>query len=65
MALAMLVPLVSLALASTSFMLAWPPPTPAKEWILTGRVDYNLSDKDHLFWSVSFDHGTQATSSIR
>ncbi len=37
------------------------PALPAKEWILTGRVDYNLSDKDHLFWSVSADHGTQAT----
>ena len=37
------------------------PSEPAKEWLLTGRVDYNLSDKDHLFWSVSFDHGTQAT----
>jgi len=37
------------------------PAEPAKEWLLTGRVDYNLSDKDHLFWSVSFDHGTQAT----
>ena len=37
------------------------PAEPAKEWLLTGRVDYNLSDKDHLFWSVSADHGTQAT----
>ena len=37
------------------------PALPAKEWLLTGRVDYNMSDKDHLFWSVSFDHGTQAT----
>jgi hypothetical protein len=37
------------------------PALPAKEWLLTGRVDYNVSDKDHLFWSVSFDHGTQAT----
>ena len=37
------------------------PSEPAKEWLVTGRVDYNLSDKDHLFWSVSFDHGTQAT----
>ena len=37
------------------------PSEPAKEWLLTGRVDYNMSDKDHLFWSVSFDHGTQAT----
>ena len=37
------------------------PSEPAKEWLLTGRIDYNLSDKDHLFWSVSADHGTQAT----
>jgi hypothetical protein len=37
------------------------PSLPAKEWLLSGRVDYNLSDKDHLFWFVSFDHGTQAT----
>jgi len=37
------------------------PSLPAKEWLLLGRVDYNLSDKDHLFWSASFDHGTQAT----
>ena len=33
----------------------------ATEWILSGRVDYNLSDKDHLFWRVRMDHGTQAT----
>jgi len=37
------------------------PSLPAKEWLLTGRIDYNLSDKDHLFWAVSADHGTQAT----
>jgi len=37
------------------------PSEPAKEWLLTGRVDYNWTDKDHLFWSASFDHGTQAT----
>jgi hypothetical protein len=37
------------------------PSLPAKEWLLTGRVDYNLNDRNHLFWSVSFDHGTQAT----
>jgi hypothetical protein len=37
------------------------PALPAKEWLLTGRIDYNLSDKDHLFWSVGADHGTQAT----
>ncbi len=38
------------------------PSVPAREWLLVGRVDYNLSDRDHLFWSASFDHGTQATS---
>ena len=32
------------------------------EWILSGRVDYNLSDKDHLFWRVKMDHGTQPTT---
>ncbi len=37
------------------------PSEPATEWLLTGRIDYNLSDKDHLFWNVSADHGTQAT----
>ena len=34
---------------------------PGTEWILSGRVDYNMSDKDHLFWRVRMDHGTQAT----
>jgi hypothetical protein len=37
------------------------PSLPGTEWILSGRVDYNLSDKDHLFWRVRMDHGTQAT----
>jgi hypothetical protein len=37
------------------------PALPGTEWILSGRVDYNLSDKDHLFWRVRMDHGTQAT----
>jgi hypothetical protein len=37
------------------------PSEPAKEWLVVGRIDYNLSDRDHLFWSVSADHGTQAT----
>ncbi|MGC2110544.1 MAG: carboxypeptidase regulatory-like domain-containing protein [Candidatus Korobacteraceae bacterium] len=32
------------------------------EYILSGRVDYNLSDKDHLFWRVKMDRGTQPTS---
>ncbi len=34
----------------------------AEEYILSGRVDYNLSDKDHLFWRYSQDKGTQPTS---
>ena len=34
----------------------------ASEWLLSGRVDYNLSDKDHMFWRVSMDHGTQPTT---
>jgi len=37
------------------------PAEPAKEWLLVGRVDYNWTDRDHLFWRASFDHGTQAT----
>ena len=37
------------------------PALPGTEWILSGRVDYNLSDRDHLFWRVRMDHGTQAT----
>ncbi len=37
------------------------PALPGTEWILSGRVDYNLSDNDHLFWRVRMDHGTQAT----
>ncbi len=38
------------------------PALPGTEWLLAGRVDYNLSDKDHLFWRVKMDHGTQATA---
>ncbi len=37
------------------------PALPGNEWILSGRVDYNMSDKDHLWWRVRMDHGTQAT----
>ncbi len=37
------------------------PALPGTEWILSGRIDYNLSDKDHLFWRYRMDHGTQAT----
>ena len=38
------------------------PALPGTEWLLAGRVDYNMSDKDHLFWRVKMDHGTQATA---
>ncbi len=37
------------------------PALPGTEWILSGRVDVNWSDKDHTFWRVRIDHGTQAT----
>ena len=37
------------------------PALPGTEYIISGRVDYNLSDNDHLFWRVRQDHGTQAT----
>ena len=32
------------------------------EFIASGRLDYNLSDKDHLFWRVRVDQGVQPTS---
>ncbi len=37
------------------------PALPATENQGIARIDYNLSDKDHLFWSVTFDSGVQAT----
>ncbi len=37
------------------------PALPGTEYIISGRIDYNVSDKDHLFWRVRLDHGTQAT----
>jgi len=37
------------------------PGLPGTEYIISGRVDYNLSDQDHLFWRVRMDHGTQDT----
>ena len=37
------------------------PALPGTEWILSGRVDQNFSDRDHVFWRVRMDHGTQAT----
>jgi hypothetical protein len=33
----------------------------AKEWIITGRTDFNLGPNDHLFIHAKFDHGTQPT----
>ncbi len=32
------------------------------EFIASGRLDYNLSDKDHLFWRVRVDQGVQPTT---
>jgi hypothetical protein len=32
-----------------------------KEWLLSGRVDYNLGDNDKIFGRVRFDRGTQPT----
>ena len=32
-----------------------------KEWLLSGRVDYNLGDNDKIFGRVKFDRGTQPT----
>ncbi len=29
---------------------------------LERKVDYNMSDKDHLSWRYRMDHGTQPTS---
>ncbi|MGH9683048.1 MAG: carboxypeptidase regulatory-like domain-containing protein [Candidatus Acidiferrales bacterium] len=32
-----------------------------KEWLLSGRVDYSLSDSDKIFGRVKFDRGVQPT----
>jgi Carboxypeptidase regulatory-like domain/TonB-dependent Receptor Plug Domain len=32
-----------------------------KEWLLIGRVDYNLTDNDKIYGRVKFDRGTQPT----
>jgi hypothetical protein len=32
-----------------------------KEWLLSGRVDYNLGENDKIFGRVRFDRGTQPT----
>ena len=37
------------------------PALPGTEYILSGRIDYNVSDADHLWWRFRLDHGTQAT----
>ncbi len=37
------------------------PALPGTEFIVSGRVDQNFSDKDHVFWRVRLDQGTQAT----
>jgi hypothetical protein len=37
------------------------PSLPATENQGIVRIDYNLSDKDHMFWSATFDAGVQAT----
>jgi hypothetical protein len=37
------------------------PALPGTEWLLSGRVDVNWSDRDHTFWRVRIDQGTQAT----
>src|SRR5258705_5920636 len=31
------------------------------EWLLSGRVDYEFSDKDKIFGRVKFDRGSQPT----
>ncbi len=33
-----------------------------KEWLLTGRVDWNITDKHKLFGRYKMDHGSQPTS---
>jgi outer membrane receptor protein involved in Fe transport len=36
-------------------------PQLGNEYIISGRIDYNVSDNDHLYWRVRMDHGTQPT----
>jgi hypothetical protein len=36
-------------------------PNGNNEWLITGRVDYNISDKDKIFGRVKFDRGVQPT----
>jgi hypothetical protein len=36
-------------------------PNGNKEWLLSGRVDYNFNDNNKIFGRVKFDRGTQPT----
>ncbi len=36
-------------------------PNGNREWLLSGRVDYEFSDKDKIFGRVKFDRGSQPT----
>jgi len=36
-------------------------PNGNREWLLSGRVDYNFSDTDKIFGRVKFDRGSQPT----
>src|SRR5579862_1363481 len=47
--------------ANCLFRFQGSPALPGTEWIQSGRVDYNMSDSDHLFWRARLDHGTQDT----
>ncbi len=38
------------------------PALPGTEFIASSRIDQNFSDKDHVFWRVRVDQGTQATA---
>jgi Carboxypeptidase regulatory-like domain len=37
------------------------PALPGTEWFLSGRIDWNVTDADHVFFRVKVDQGTQAT----
>ena len=37
------------------------PALPGTEWILPFRIDWNLTQKDQLYFRARIDHGTQAT----
>ena len=37
------------------------PALPGTEFIVSTRIDQNFSDKDHVFWRVRIDQGTQDT----